>query len=332
MPRVELPKTKRHESEREKKQKKKEEPEELTGQVVDVPPTPNDTPPDEARFLSEHNTRAKRETRSRHQSKEYGNAMNERTAARLAQMAQPAPLGEKATALEVGPDSDREPIKKKQGKQASAFELPTLQQRDRLALQFDPHLGSHRNQAETERIQGNSRRLKLAMGDEPQLDESGTAPTQAPRVADLVPSVGVLARISGAPANDHLEDLEEGEGTFLNSREFKYASYFNRMKRGVSKHWNPITEYRRRDPTGNIYGYRSRVTVLTVRLDNEGNLTEVDVTTSSGIEFLDREAVSAFRRAQPFPNPPSGLIENGQIEFPFGFHVDFSRRGLRLPF
>jgi TonB family protein len=104
------------------------------------------------------------------------------------------------------------------------------------------------------------------------------------------------------------------------------------MKRGVSKHWNPITEYRRRDPTGNIYGHRSRVTVLTVRLDIEGNLTEVDVTTSSGIDFLDREAVSAFRRAQPFPNPPSGLIENEQIEFPFGFHVDFSRRGLRLPF
>ena len=69
-----------------------------------------------------------------------------------------------------------------------------------------------------------------------------------------------------------------------------------------------------------------------MRLDDEGNLQNVDVKESSGIDFLDREAMSAFRRAQPFPNPPRGLVEEGQIEFPFGFHVDFSRRGLRLPF
>jgi len=335
-PQIKLPKTKRPaEVQKEEKKKKKKEEEKLAdlkGQIVDVPPSPDNTPPDEADYLSEHNTRTERETRSRHRSKDYQNAMNERTTARLTELARPEPANQEASALEIGPETDRKPTEKKQGSQASAFELPRLKQRDRLALKLDPELGHIKNQNETETLQGNSRRLKLAIGNDPQLSEQGTAPKQAPRVADLVPSVGVLARLTGAPSNDHLEDLEDGEGTFLNSREFKFASYFGRMTRGVSQHWDPLTEYRRRDPTGNIYGYRSRVTVLTVNLDDDGNLKNVNVKESCGIDFLDREAVSAFQRAQPFPNPPHGLVEDGKIEFPFGFHVDFSRRGLRLPF
>jgi TonB family protein len=318
----------------EKKVEQKEKPEEkLTGQVVDIPPSPDDTPPEDAKYLSEYNTRTERETRSRHQARLYENAMNERTTAKRAKLADPKPSERQATALEVGPETKRKPTEKKQGSQATVFELPSVKPREQLALKLDPEFGRLKNQAQRQSLKGNSKRLKLAIGKDDKLSEQGTAPKRAPRIAELVPNVGVLARLSGDPSNDHLEDLEEGEGTFLNSREFKYASFFNRMKRGVSQHWDPLTEYRRRDPTGNIYGYRSRVTVLSVTLAPDGSLKNVEVKESSGIDFLDREAVSAFKRAQPFPNPPRGLIQEGIIEFPFGFHVDFSRRsGLRLPF
>ena len=62
-------------------------------------------------------------------------------AARLTELARPEPANQEATALEVGPESDRKPTEKKQGSQASAFELPRLSQRDRLALKLDPELG-----------------------------------------------------------------------------------------------------------------------------------------------------------------------------------------------
>ena len=336
-PKVKPPRLRKPAPKSEIEQKEKEEiekqAEKLEGQVVDIPPSPNDTPPQEARYLSEYNTSTEREIRSRHADKVTQNSMSEQTTSRQAELADSRPAQDHTTALEIGPETDRKPTEKKQGSQATVFELPEINKRDRLALHLDPELGRLHNQKETEAIKGAGKRLKLSFGDDEDLVERGSAPERALQVADLVPSVGVLARLSGNPANDHLEDLEEGEGTFLNSREFKYASFFNRMKRGVSQHWDPIAEYRRRDPSGNIYGYRSRVTVLNVTLAPDGSLKTVEVQRSSGVDFLDHEAVAAFQRAQPFPNPPKGLISEDRIVFPFGFHVDFSNAGgLRLPF
>ena len=47
--------------------------------------------------------------------------------------------------------------------------------------------------------------------------------------------------------------------------------------------------------------------------------------TDQQYEFLDEEAISAFKEAQPFPNPPHQLIEsNGLITFHFGFLYDLN--------
>ncbi|MBI3179419.1 MAG: TonB family protein [Deltaproteobacteria bacterium] len=318
----------------EQEEKKREDSKRLKGQVVDLPPSPDSTPPEDAKYLSAYNTRTERETSSRNKAQQvYENAMNEVSAARRSEAATPQQKRQ-AAALDIGPiTKNQEPAKKPAG-QATVFELPDIKQRDRLALALDPKLGKLKNQVESDAIKGKGERLRLALGKEIEDPrESGTAPKQAPPVLDLVPAVGVLSRLSGAPANDHLENIDEGEGTFLNSREFKYHSFFNRMKRGVSQHWNPWSEYRRRDPTGNVYGFRSRVTVLNVTLDATGGLKELTVAQSSGLEFLDQEAMAAFRRAEPFPNPPKGLLTGeGQINFPFGFHIEFSRSGAVLPF
>jgi TonB family protein len=229
----------------------------------------------------------------------------------------------------VGPDRPNKTKAKDKDKKKGALEIPNQAARDRLALQFDPSLGSFRNQGEAQKVEGNSDRLKIAPGETPdKSNDGGTAPKQGLTMADLVPPVGVLARLSGGPANDALGNVEEGEGTFLKSREFKYASFFNRLKRSVSQHWKPLAEVQRRDPTGNIYGYRTRVTVLTITLNADGTLQDVQVKQSSGVDFLDKEALAAFQRAEPFPNPPKGLIDStGHIVFPFGFHIDFSGHG-----
>jgi TonB family protein len=288
------------------------------GQVVELPPSADDRAPDDAAYLSEHNTRTLRETRSRFTTPDYKNVMNELSVQKRSPDRQTAT--QLAQAAEVGP-REGSPDSAAGGGLATAFELPTLQQRDGLHLSIDEAIGLFRNQDPSDALAGNSQRLNIQTGEG--LERGGGAPNAGTKQLELVPDVGVLAELSGAPANDYLQDVEEGDGTFLNSREFKFASYFNRVSRGVRRHWRPGYEYRRRDPTGNIYGQQSRVTVLHIVLDREGNLAGINVESSSGVEFLDSEAVTAFQRAGPFPNPPRGLIDTdtGVIAFRFGFHL-----------
>jgi TonB family protein len=117
--------------------------------------------------------------------------------------------------------------------------------------------------------------------------------------------------------------VEEGEGTYLNTREWKYASYFNRIKQAVATQWHPDSTLQLRDPTGQRFAYKDRITVLAVTLDSAGSLKNVQVQRSSGVDFLDLTAVDAFRKAQPFANPPRGIAnDRGEIGFMFGFYLE----------
>jgi len=312
-------------------QKPKTEPKpdgQLHGQIVDIPPSADNRAPDQASYLSEYNTRTERETRSRHQEHNARNVMNEPT---VTQATQPNALTGKqlaaAKAIEIGPERPASAKPKTDGgAQEQALEMPRQRAHSRLALKLEPGLGTLRNQEQREAAEGNSDRLRLSVGQEqPNPETPGSAPTQGPPNVNLIPQLGVLAKVQGAPSNDYLKDVEEGEGTFLNSRQFKFASFFNRMRRGVDAEWRPLDEYRRRDPSGNIYGYRSRYTELNVHLNADGTLRNVEVARSCGVDFLDSAAVNAFQRAQPFPNPPKGLINaSGEIAFQFGFHIEFN--------
>jgi TonB family protein len=60
-----------------------------------------------------------------------------------------------------------------------------------------------------------------------------------------------------------------------------------------------------------------------VTLDDTGALKDVVVKRTSGVEFLDKTTVEAFKKAQPFANPPAGIVEpNGEIRFTFGFYLE----------
>ncbi|MCU0700514.1 MAG: TonB family protein [Myxococcaceae bacterium] len=128
----------------------------------------------------------------------------------------------------------------------------------------------------------------------------------------------------GAP-NDHL-DVPEGDGTFLNTREWKYAAFFNRVKQAVSAKWDPNGRLRHRSEG---LGGLSRLTVMHVTLRPDGTLADLYVAQSSGVDVLDAEAMSAFEKAAPFANPPPALVERGFIQFFFSFHV--TNEGLAVP-
>ena len=90
----------------------------------------------------------------------------------------------------------------------------------------------------------------------------------------------------------------------------------------MAQSWHPDVVYGMHDPSGNVYGSKDRVTVLQVSLTPTGSVAKVYVVKASGVEFLDDEAERAFREAQPFPNPPSALVDarSNMITFSFGFN------------
>ncbi len=140
-----------------------------------------------------------------------------------------------------------------------------------------------------------------------------------------------LARLAGGASLDHLSGVDEGDGTFLNTREWKYATYMNRIKESISTTWDPRSALERRDPDGTIYAFKDRFTLLAVTLDDKGGLKDLSVARTSNVDFLDKVALEAIRKAQPFPNPPAGLIDGtGEVRFTFGFYVTAGHSGLRV--
>ena len=135
-----------------------------------------------------------------------------------------------------------------------------------------------------------------------------------------VPASSTEARRAGAPNNDLLNE-EVGDATRLNTREFLYAGYINRIRRLVSFYWKQnIDNIPRSEPLTKS----SYTTVVDVVLDSHGALESIEISTRSGSDVIDNCIIDAFRIAGPFPNPPEQLIaKDGRVYLPeFGFTLE----------
>ncbi|WP_414640932.1 TonB family protein [Archangium sp.] len=294
------------------------------GQVVDVAPGNNQEAPD-AKYLAENNNKVEKETRAREQTPFYRNAMPKTTARDAREGSGQSEEQEGRIAGNNGLGADERP--QSEGGKKPAFELPDARRKHEIALKQDPNAPGPgmevHNRNESEALEGNSKRLRIQEGNGADGEEGSEGRVGSQGLAKLMPSQAVMDQIVGGAPNDHLKDAEEGEGTYLNTREFKYAGFFNRVKQSVGTQWNPNASLMRRDPTGNIYSGRDRHTLLSVTLDERGRVADISIEKSCGLEFLDLEAVESFKRAQPFPNPPAGLLENdSKVRFTFGFFLD----------
>jgi TonB family protein len=129
-------------------------------------------------------------------------------------------------------------------------------------------------------------------------------------------------------SDDYLKDVEVGLQTMLSTREFVYYSYYNRIKERIRQHWEPNIREKVKmifRQGRSIASTKDHVTQVVITLNKEGELIGVDIITPSGVEALDSAAVEAFRAAQPFPNPPKGLIdEDGTIKIRWDFVLEAS--------
>lgn len=114
-----------------------------------------------------------------------------------------------------------------------------------------------------------------------------------------------------AATDDHLSNVAEGAGTVLNTREFQYFSYYQRIKDLLRQYWRPTVEkklYKIWNHGKNV-SEPELVTRIQVTLDEGGTIQRVARVASSGFGEIDDAAEEAFRQAAPFPNPPKGMVD-----------------------
>jgi TonB family protein len=277
------------------------------GQVIDLPTPREEHRPDEARFAGEHDSTVERET------KKYGKFDDK---ARQGDVAGASPESHKKSEAEPQPDERlamRAPNLGRALKMSGPLAAPTPAR----------PLGTSYGVTDPGDTSPDGTFSALGAAERPR--PSGEGAPGASLSPALTPTNEQLAHVIGGATQDALQDIDDGEETALNSKKWRFATFFNRVKKQVSEHWHPEEAYRRRDPTGAVYGRQNRYTELRIQLKPDGRIANLGVGLPSGLEFLDDEALEAFREAQPFPNPPRQLLESdGLITFHFGFLFDLN--------
>lgn len=127
----------------------------------------------------------------------------------------------------------------------------------------------------------------------------------------------------GVRPEDDVPNVAAGERTALNTQEFVYFGYYQRIRERLDRAWVPILRekvmgmYRR----GRMLASdREHTTRIMVHLNAQGEITRVELRDESGTQELDDAAIKAFNQAGPFPNPPRGMVDrSGEIRIPWDF-------------
>ncbi len=295
-------------------------------QVVETAKPNDEQEPDNARFLAEHNTKAEKQTVARGARNEPMVAKSKPEDLAVKDKPKDEPSAEKLEDKPPGkndkaPDAKGLLSMRPPGAPTQPNEAPQdakirgaagRQQGPIVSDGFIPRRGD--GAVEQQRRDPG----ELTKG-------QGGAGGGAPQVPDLEQSKDVLERIAGGGSVDHLEEIESADETALSAKRWVYASFFNRLKRQVAQNWEPQAVWRRSDPSGTAHGFKTRITEVRVSLSPKGTLTKIVVTAPSGVSQLDEEAVRAFHAAAPFPNPPDGLVKEGQITFAFSFYFEIGQ-------
>lgn len=118
-------------------------------------------------------------------------------------------------------------------------------------------------------------------------------------------------------------DVAIGADTILNTDEYIYASFFNRLKQEIGPRWEPKVQLFFRTTlvlSDGVYSTR-----YAFYLDDDGYLLDIEPLEASGSGTLDSIAAQAIRDVGRFPNPPQALKENGRYKVIFGFVAEYTK-------
>jgi TonB family protein len=121
----------------------------------------------------------------------------------------------------------------------------------------------------------------------------------------------------------YIQGLKQGETSALNTKEFVFFSYFERVRRQLDQTWQPMVrgQIERIYKTGRHLASQTDFTTRTlITINTKGEIVRVQLLQESGAMDLDSAAIGALNKAGPYPNPPKGLIdENGNAQIRWDF-------------
>ncbi|MEO5667858.1 MAG: TonB family protein [Bdellovibrionota bacterium] len=123
-------------------------------------------------------------------------------------------------------------------------------------------------------------------------------------------------------------DVSVGSDTLLNTDEYIYAGFFNRVKQEVAPRWEPVIQrFLKSTLTLGDGQFSTRYAFF---VNAQGDLQDTQLLESSGSKSLDDIAVRALREVGRFPNPPQSLKSaNGLYRVELGFVVEYSKKNSR---
>lgn len=159
-------------------------------------------------------------------------------------------------------------------------------------------------------------------------DRGGPMPIQLPKPQDL-PPVPMFDDAPSAVGERLPDDVSIGELTALNTDRFKYYSFYSRVEELVRFRWESalqraINAFDRGYLT-KVIGRRNWITRIEFWISPEGRYLSAHIYKEAGVRAFDLAAVSAFREAGVFPNPPAEMIDkDGVIRLQYTFNVHWN--------
>ncbi len=126
--------------------------------------------------------------------------------------------------------------------------------------------------------------------------------------------------------DDYLKGVAIGPNTLLNTQEFKYYGFYERIREMLVERWKTHIQREialQRTPASSRFNLSpgSKITSLIVKLNEKGQIQEIEKIGLSGIDRFDNAAVQSFQEAAPFPHPPKDMIQNGSLSIRWDFVV-----------
>jgi len=114
--------------------------------------------------------------------------------------------------------------------------------------------------------------------------------------------------------DDFLPDIAIGNITQLNTREYIYYSFYERIRKQLKHKWQNLVKEKMLLLEGKevVLSQTHYITKLKVTLDSDGELESLKVINGSNYAEIDAAAVEAFNHAAPFNNPPKGMFQEGE--------------------
>ena len=123
-----------------------------------------------------------------------------------------------------------------------------------------------------------------------------------------------------------------GVETLLNTDEYVYASFFNRLKTEVGSRWEPMVSAYLQSPTTKLSpGTYHTETIFVV--GPSGTIEDVLIDKASGVAVFDAAARNSLLHLLRVHNVPKSLVEaDGKYRIHLGFIVNLQNSGIRMDY